>query len=149
MQTEKEKARQDAELARLPIGTAVLVRGAEGMGLGVVREHITQEGGIPLIGWAKAVVYFWDDFGAQPSVLKTSELYKAPQHKAIRGTAQNIRHVYNAAKNARRSYVMALCSEAERFGAGSRAYTLLCDHLTTGAPLPNSATEGYQTAVAH
>lgn len=148
MQSEKERARQKAELDRLPIGTPVLVRGAAGAGLGIVREHITMSGDVPMIGWAKAVVVFWDDFGVQQSVIKTTELYRAPQAKAIQGTFQNIRHIRNAAKQAKRPEIVALCDEAERYGAGSRSYTILCDHMTTGAPLPPSATVAQRRAQA-
>ena len=140
-QTNQEAKRQADELARLPIGTSVMVRGADGMGLGTVREHVTANNfsdgrSIPLIGWAQMVVWFWDDYGGQPSIFKSSELYAPPQHKAIRGTWQNIRHLRNRAAADDRDDVVALCDEAERFGAGSRAYTLLCAHLTSGVGLP-------------
>lgn len=51
-----ESLRQAREIARLPIGARVVVRGCPGLGVGIVREHVTSEGGIPLRGWLKVRV---------------------------------------------------------------------------------------------
>ena len=37
-----ERARQEAEIARVPIGSTVKARGCPGLGVGVVRELITE-----------------------------------------------------------------------------------------------------------
>jgi hypothetical protein len=64
--TQAEKARVQAEIDRLPIGSRVRVRDCPGLGVGVVREHITERvmGStrnrvtVPLVGHCKMYVEF-------------------------------------------------------------------------------------------
>jgi hypothetical protein len=72
-------SKMQAEIARVPIGSSVKARSAPGLGVGVVREHITELKGrdgstIPHHGFVEARVAFADDFGDVVETFKTGEL---------------------------------------------------------------------------